>query len=103
MDKDDGLTRSNIYNLVVIELKSDVRMSNNVMPVFIDWIIKFTVQNGLVGKLASWGDMNNMAESSVLSLPYIDRQTCLQMYENVFKNNLTTDTFCAGSKSGGTI
>lgn len=46
--------------------------------------------------------MNNMVENSILSLPYIDRQTCLQMYKNGFQRYVTKDTFCAGSKSGDT-
>lgn len=43
-----------------------------------------------------------MVESSTLSLPYIDRQTCLQINKKGFQKYITKDTFCAGSKSGGT-
>lgn len=39
------------------------------------------------------------------SLPYIDRITCKKLYErNIeFKDFLTLDKFCAGSKSGNKI
>lgn len=51
MEDDSGSTRSYANDLAVLELTADVRMSNSIMPVCIDWITQFTVQNGLIGKV----------------------------------------------------
>lgn len=44
-----------------------------------------------------------MVESSILleaNIPYIDHQTCRNMYQNGFQNFVSVDKFCAGTKSG---
>lgn len=51
MEDDSGSARSYANDLAVLELTADVRMSNGIMPVCIDWIKQFTVQNGLIGKV----------------------------------------------------
>lgn len=47
-----------------------------------------------------------MKQSTVLlesNLPYIDRNTCLNMNQIEFRQFITPDKFCAGSKTGNKI
>ncbi|XP_022162705.1 limulus clotting factor C-like [Myzus persicae] len=88
-------------DISIIVLQDRVSFSNRVAPVCIDWNSKFNVVNGNQGKIVFWGGKVNGEYNPVLleaSLPYIDRETCQNMYANGFKIYVTVDKFCAGSE-----
>ncbi|XP_060870478.1 modular serine protease-like isoform X1 [Metopolophium dirhodum] len=90
-------------DLAIIVLSNKIILSNVVMPVCVDWSKRYSVLNGAVGKVVGWGKTEKMVESSVLleaNIPYIDHQTCRNMYQNGFQNFVSVDKFCAGTISG---
>jgi hypothetical protein len=57
-------------------------------------------------QIVGWGKTENGKLSPVLletTLPYIDHNSCRDMYTNGFQIFLTVDKFCAGSALGNTI
>ncbi|XP_029343825.1 modular serine protease isoform X2 [Acyrthosiphon pisum] len=115
-------------DLAIIVLSNKLKLSDVVMPVCVDWSKRYSVLNGAVGKgrlnntadflpekeyectwnmiwyfkVVGWGQTENMVGSTVLleaNIPYIDHQTCRNMYQNGFQIFITVDKFCAGTKS----
>ncbi|XP_060840495.1 uncharacterized protein LOC132921475 [Rhopalosiphum padi] len=88
------------YDIAVMVLSNLVSFSNVVAPICIDWKSRYDLLNGVEGKIVGWGKTENGKLSSVLletSLPYIDHNSCRDMYTNGFQIFLTVDKFCAGS------
>jgi len=57
-------------------------------------------------QIVGWGKTEKGIESPILlegSLPYIDHNSCRDMYTNGFERYVTVDKFCAGSESGNKI
>ncbi|XP_025198052.1 modular serine protease-like isoform X2 [Melanaphis sacchari] len=90
-------------DIAILVLPIKIPMSNVVSPVCMDWSKQYSISNGIIGQVVGWGKTEKMVESSVLleaNLPYIDHQTCRNMYINGFQNFVTIDKFCAGTKTG---
>ncbi|CAI6362231.1 unnamed protein product [Macrosiphum euphorbiae] len=90
-------------DLAIIVLSNKITLSDVVLPVCVDWSKKYSVLKGSIGKVVGWGLTEKMVGSSVLleaNIPYIDHQTCRNMYQNGFQFFVTVDKFCAGTKSG---
>ncbi|XP_050054368.1 modular serine protease-like [Aphis gossypii] len=98
-----GASGYHAEDLAILVLPIKITMSNVVSPVCMDWSKRYSISNGSIGKVVGWGKTEKMVESSVLleaDLPYINRQTCRNMYQNGFQNFVTLDKFCAGTKGG---
>ncbi|VVC40317.1 Hypothetical protein CINCED_3A018266 [Cinara cedri] len=99
-----GHTGFYAYDIAVVVLQTKVKISYMVSPVCMDWTDKFSIPNdGSLGKIVGWGKTEHMVQSSTLleaSLPYINHTACRNMYRNGFEVFVTSDKFCAGTKSG---
>ncbi|XP_029344854.1 mannan-binding lectin serine protease 2 [Acyrthosiphon pisum] len=87
-------------DIAIIVLQNRVSFSNGVAPVCIDWDGKYNVSNGDLGKMVGWGKTEKGISSPILleaSLPYIDHDSCRNMYTDGFESFVTVDKFCAGS------
>ncbi|XP_025208667.1 uncharacterized protein LOC112604026 [Melanaphis sacchari] len=90
------------HDIAVIVLSNIISLNNFVAPICIDWNGLYNVPNGAEGKIIGWGSKKNKTISSILfeySLPFIDRNSCRNMYTSLFQYFLTVDKFCAGSVS----
>eukprot|EP00102_Acyrthosiphon_pisum_P020557 XP_016657767.1 PREDICTED: limulus clotting factor C-like [Acyrthosiphon pisum] len=90
-------------NIAIVVLKNRISLSNFVVPVCIDWNLKYNDVNGDYGKIFGWRYPNNGSISPILlesSLPYIDLSTCDKMNPSVPSSALTYDKFCAASELG---
>ncbi|XP_060874108.1 uncharacterized protein LOC132947887 isoform X2 [Metopolophium dirhodum] len=90
-------------DLAIIVVRNRISFSIGVAPVCVDWNNINTIPNGAKGKIVIWGKTEKGIESSILveaSLPYIDHNSCRDMYTNGFQKYVTIDKFCAGSESG---
>ncbi|XP_001942568.2 modular serine protease-like [Acyrthosiphon pisum] len=98
-----GVTGHLAEDIAVIVLKNRISFSTVVAPVCIDWNIKYNVINGDKGKIVGWGTTEEGIDSPILleaSLPYIDQNSCRNMFTNGFESYVTVDKFCAGSELG---
>ncbi|XP_016655958.1 modular serine protease isoform X2 [Acyrthosiphon pisum] len=96
----NGLTGFHAQDIAIIVLQNRVSFSNDVAPVCIDWNVKYNVVNGDKGKIVSWGKTETGISSPILlesSLPYVDHDSCRNMYTDGFESFVTDDKFCAGS------
>ncbi|XP_060870828.1 transmembrane protease serine 9-like isoform X2 [Metopolophium dirhodum] len=95
-----GFSAFHAEDLAIIVLKNRISFSNSVAPICIDWNGKYNEVNGGKGKIVGWGHLNNGSLSPILleaSLPYIDRNSCRNLYTNGFESYVTFDKLCAGS------
>ncbi|VVC38889.1 Hypothetical protein CINCED_3A014439 [Cinara cedri] len=82
-------------DIAIIGLKNNAIMSSAVMPVCIDWINKYSIPNGSIGKIVGWGMTEIMTPSPVLLelfLPYLNHSTCKEL--NLDQPYITSDKFC---------
>eukprot|EP00102_Acyrthosiphon_pisum_P024655 XP_016661865.1 PREDICTED: limulus clotting factor C-like [Acyrthosiphon pisum] len=102
----NGPTGFHAEDIAVIVLQDRVSFSNGVSPACVDWNGEYNIVNGDQGKIVGWGCSEKGISSPVLleaSLPYIDHDSCRNMYTNGFESFVTADKFCAGSASGNKI
>ncbi|XP_029345751.1 mannan-binding lectin serine protease 2 [Acyrthosiphon pisum] len=98
-----GSSEFHANDLAIIVVRNRISFNIGVAPVCVDWRDINTIPNGAKGKIVGWGKTEKGIESPILleaSLPYIDHNSCRDMYINGFERYVTVDKFCAGSALG---
>ncbi|XP_029345055.1 uncharacterized protein LOC100167148 isoform X2 [Acyrthosiphon pisum] len=84
-------------NIAVIVLENKISFSNDVAPVCIDWIGKYKVHNGDIGKISVWRKEENETQNPVLLerfLPFIEPSKCRKKISTKNQQLVYFDKFC---------
>ncbi|CAB3222520.1 unnamed protein product [Arctia plantaginis] len=103
----DGVAANFQEDIAVLILSTPFNYTTYIRPVCLDFNLNFEnfqLQDGVYGKLAGWGltSPNGPPSESlkVLSLPFINEDTCISTLPDAFRGYITGDKFCAGYTNG---
>ncbi|GLV41984.1 modular serine protease [Carabus blaptoides fortunei] len=109
-EKYKGLLMSFTADIAFVILDKAFELTLVVQPVCIDWYNKYEaaqLTENNIGTVVGWGytveGKSPSAELKQLSVPFVNRETCLNAVPENFVRFVARDKFCAGFRNGSSV